>query len=283
MKEYEPSNSIANQKIAVIMSVYKNDVIQYVKLAVESIINQKYTNFDFYVQYDGPVCQEVDEYLSSLNDGRVKIQRREENKGLAHSLNNLLAIVKLQDYEYIARMDADDISLPERFAKQVEYFKLHKEVDMVGGAINEIDEIGINRGKVTKYPCNSNECRAFFAKRNPVAHPTVMFRRSFFDKAGWEYPTDFVRNEDTRLWHEGYKHSCVIANLPDVLLNFRMTDAMFKQRRNGKDFAKSQLKLRKMINRDLKFGVMADVYAYAMFLLMISPSWLLKFAYRVLR
>ena len=94
---------------------------------------------------------------------------------------------------------------------------------------------------------------------------------------------DFVRNEDTRLWHEGYKHGCVIANLPDVLLHFRMTDAMFTQRRNGKAFAKSQLELRKMINRDLKFGFMANVYAYAMYLLMISPSWLLKLAYRVLR
>ena len=62
-----------------------------------------------------------------------------------------------------------------------------------------------------------------------------------------------------------------------------MTDAMFTQRRNGKVFAKSQLEMRKMINRDLNFGFMSYVYAYAMYLLMISPSWLLKLAYRVLR
>jgi len=272
-----------NQKIAVIMSLYINDVIQYVRLAVESILGQTYTNFDFYIQYDGPIQAQVDEFLSSLPDARIKIMRRAENMGLAHSLNDLLAMLASQDYEYIARMDADDISLHERFEKQIEYLKFHLDVDMVGSAINEIDEEGKDRGKVTKYPCCSEECRAFFAKRNPVAHPTVMFRRSFFEKAGWEYPTDFIRNEDTRLWHEGYKHGCVIANLPDVLLHFRMTDAMFTQRRNGKAFAESQLQLRKMINRDLKFGFIADVYAYAMYLLMISPSWLLKFAYRVLR
>lgn len=265
------------------MSLYKNDTLQHVKLAVESILQQTFKDIDFYIQYDGPICPEVDKYLSGLDDERMKIQRRAENKGLARSLNDLLAEVMPQGYEYIARMDADDISLPERFEKQLNYLKSHPEVDMVGGAINEINENGENRGKVTKYPCYPDDCRAFFAKRNPVAHPTVMFRRSFFEKAGWEYPTDFVRNEDTRLWHEGYKHGCVIANLPDVLLHFRMTDAMFTQRRNGKAFAKSQLELRKKINKDLEFGNMANVYAYVMYLLMISPSWFLKFAYRVLR
>lgn len=270
-------------KLSVIMSVYKNDTVKYVKLAVQSILDQNYKDFDFYIQYDGPVGIDVDEYLSKLTDERVKIQRRKENKGLAHSLNDLLAIVEQQRYEYIARMDADDIALQDRFEKQIAYLELHSEVDMVGGAINEIDENGEDRGKVTKYPCNPEDCFTFFAKRNPVAHPTVMFRRSFFEKTGWGYPMDYVRNEDTRLWHEAYKHGCVIANLPDVLLNFRMTDAMFTQRRNGKSFAKSQLQLRKMINKDLKYGLMANVYAYAMYLLMISPSWMLKIAYRVLR
>lgn len=272
-----------NRKIAVIMSLYKNDVIQYVSLAVESILNQTYTDFYFYIQYDGPIQSEVDKYLSELKDERVKIKRRAENRGLAQSLNELLAVVMTKDFEYIARMDADDISLPDRFEKQLVYLKSHIDVDMVGGAINEIDENGKNRGRLIKYPCKPEECRAFFAKRNPVAHPTVMFRRSFFEKVGWKYPTDFVRNEDTRLWHEGYKHGCVIANLPCVLLNFRMTDAMFTQRRNGNAFAKSQLMLRKIINKELQFGAIANCYAYAMYLLMISPSWLLKFAYRVLR
>ena len=274
---------MAKKSIVVIMSLYKNDRLEFVKLAVESILGQTCKDVDFYILYDGPIHPEVDTYLSGLTDESIKILHRAENRGLAYSLNELLQIVMSKGYDFIARMDADDISMPERFEKQLEYLKSHPEVDMVGGAINEINENGDNRGKVTKYPCSPEACRTFFAKRNPVAHPTVMFRRSFFKKAGWKYPTDFVRNEDTRLWHEGYKHGCVIANLPDVLLHYRMTDAMFTQRRNGKAFAKSQLKLRKMINRDLKFGVMAYVYAYAMYLLMISPTWLLKFAYRVLR
>lgn len=270
-------------RIAVIMSLYKNDVLDYVKLAVESILHQTFSNFDYYILYDGPIKEDVDQYLSSINDERIHLYKRNENKGLALSLNELLGIIRPLNYDYIARMDADDISLPERFDKQISFLQAHPDIDLVGGAINEIDENSQNRNKITKYPCDPDKCREFFAKRNPVAHPTVIFRRSFFEKAGWEYPTDFVRNEDTRFWHEGYKNGCKITNIPDVVLNFRMTDNMFKNRRNGKEFASSQLKLRKIIRKDLGYSIKADIYAYATYLLMISPSWLLKIAYRILR
>lgn len=265
------------------MSLYKNDVLRYVKLAVESILNQTYKNFDFYIQCDGPIRKEVEEYIFSLTDKRIKIQKRAENKGLAHSLNDLLAVVMPQGYEYIARMDADDISVLDRFEKQIGYLEKHHDIDCLGGAINEIDEGGEDRGKITYYPCSPEKTRAFFAKRNPVAHPTVIMRRTIFEKSGCYYPVDFVRNEDTMLWYKSYMGGAKIANLPDVLLNFRMTDAMFTQRRNGRAFAKSQLELRKMINKDLQFGFIASVYAYAMYLLMISPSWVLKLAYKILR
>ena len=92
------------------MSLYKNDVLEYVRLSVESILNQTYKDFDYYIQYDGPVDAEVDAYLSGVNDERVRIQRRAENKGLAQSLNDLMNVVMHIGYEYIARMDADDIS-----------------------------------------------------------------------------------------------------------------------------------------------------------------------------
>ena len=274
---------VDKKTIAVIMSLYKNDVVEYVRLSVESILNQTYRDLDLYLQYDGPIKPEVDAYLSGIGDERVHIQRRAENKGLAQSLNDLLAIVMPMGYEYIARMDADDISELNRFEKQMAYLEAHKDVDCLGGAINEIDEKGQNRCKVVSYPCEPDKARAFFCKRNPVAHPTVLMRRSLLEKAGGFYPMDFVRNEDTMLWYKAYMGGARIANLPDVVLNFRMTDAMFKQRRNGKVFAKSQLEMRKIINKDLGYGAMSMVYVYAMYALMISPSWLLKLAYKVLR
>lgn len=270
-------------KTVILQSVYKNDKPEYLYQSINSILNQTYVSFDYYIGIDGPINDELRRVLVSFQDSRLKVLDNKDNKGLAGILNDLLTQCKKIDYEYIARMDADDIALPDRLQKQVAFLEANPNIDMAGGAINEIDEEGKDRGKVTRYPCEPDACRAFFAKRNPVAHPTVMFRRSFFEKAGWEYPTDYVRNEDTRMWHEGYKHGCVIANLSDVLINFRMSDNMFKQRRNGHDFAKSQLKLRKRIAKDLGYGFMAYVYAYAMYLLMISPSCVLKFAYKILR
>ena len=121
-----------NNRIAVILSLYKNDRIDFVKLAVESILNQTYKDFDYYLQYDGHMSAEVDAYLSGLKDERIRILRRAENKGLAQSLNDLLNIVMPMGYEYIARMDADDISEVNRFERQLEYFDSHPEVECLG-------------------------------------------------------------------------------------------------------------------------------------------------------
>lgn len=270
-------------KLAVIQSVYKNDNPQYLKLSLDSILNQTSRNFTVFLGIDGEISTDLWSIINNVQDDRLQVIANKKNKGLASILNELLEKCRKGGYEFIARMDSDDIAVNNRFEKQVAFLCKHENIDVVEGAINEIDSNGRDRGKITRYPCSVEACRAFFAKRNPVAHPAVMFRRSFFEKTEWHYPTDFVRNEDTRLWHEGYKHGCKIANIPDVVLNFRMTDDMFKKRRNGKDFAKSQLELRKKIIKDLGYGVMAYVYAYVMYVLMISPSCVLKTAYKFLR
>lgn len=270
-------------KLTVIQSVYKNDDPLYLKLSLDSILNQTSSDFTLFLGIDGEISADLWSVINNIKDDRLQVIANKKNKGLASILNELLEKCRKDGYEFIARMDSDDIAVNNRFEKQLAFLCKHEDIDVVGGAINEIDSNGRDRGKITRYPCSVEACRAFFAKRNPVAYPTVMFRRSFFEKAGWHYPTDYVRNEDTRLWHEGYKHECKIANLPDVVLNFRITDDMFKQRRNGKVFAKSQLELRKIIAKDLGYGPMAYIYAYCMYILMISPSWLLKLAYKFLR
>lgn len=270
-------------KLAVIQSVYKNDKPEYLRLSIESILNQTYSDFDLYLGIDGPIGDELSSVINNLIDDRIIVIANKENKGLAHILNDLLGECTKKDYEFIARMDSDDIAFKDRFEKQMLFLENHPEVDVVGGAVNEIDEKGNNRNHIVKYPCTPAECFKFFSKRNPVAHPTVIFRKRFFDKTGSFYPTNFVRNEDTELWLQGYVHGTIITNLPDVVLNFRVTEDMFKQRRNGREFAQSQLTLRKIINKELEYGFMASVYAYAMYYLMIAPSWLRKIAYKVLR
>lgn len=274
-----------NNKIAVILPVYKNDKVNYLRLSVDSILYQTYGNLQIYVGVDGPVGNELKECLDALDQyEKVTVIWFSENRGLACVLNDLLDICFKEGYEYIARMDADDISETDRFENQMAYLEVHPEIDVVGGAINEIDEEGKNRGKTIVYPAGPKECREFFSKRNPHAHPAVLFRKSFFDKLnGKKYRPEYRQNQDTMLWYDGMMAGTQHANIPDVVLNFRMTDAMFKKRRNGWAFAKKQFEDRLMINRGLGYGFGANVYGFAMFCMLVSPVWVKKIAYKVFR
>ena len=276
---------LMNKRIAVILPVYKKDKVEYLNKAIESIAMQTYRDFHIYVGVDGPVGDDLYDCIMHLESQNIiTIVKFEKNRGLACVLNDLLDICFKNGNEYIARMDADDISEKSRFEKQVAYLEKHPEIDVVGGAINEIDEEGKNRGKTIIYPETPEECKAFFAKRNPHAHPAVMFRKSYFDKLkGKKYRPEYRQNQDTMLWYDGMAAGTQHANIPDVVLNFRMTNAMFKKRRNGWAFAKEQFKDRLMINRGLGYGFGADVYGFAMFCMLVSPVWVKKIAYRILR
>lgn len=272
-------------KIAVILPVYKKDKVDYLNKAIESIVFQTYEDFHLFIGVDGPVGDDINRFLGLIdNQTKVSIVRFEENRGLACVLNNLLDICFKKGFEYIARMDADDISEYDRFEKQIKYLQGHPEIDVVGGAINEIDEKGESRHKTIVYPETPVECKEFFAKRNPHAHPAVMFRKSFFDKLNEKkYRPEYRQNQDTMLWYDGFMAGTNNANIHDVVLKFRMTDAMFKKRRNGWAFAKKQFKDRLMINKGLGYGSEADIYGFAMFCMLVSPAWIKKIAYKVFR
>lgn len=266
--------------IAVIMSLYKNDGLDLVKLSVESILNQTYKDFDLYIQYDGAIKLEVNEYLSSLTDERIKIRKRTENKGLAQSLNNLLAIVMPIGYEYIARMDADDVSMFNRFEKQIKYFTSHIEIDCLGTWAIEIDSKG-NEYFRKQMPVTHDGCRKLFKKRDCMIHPTVMFRRSYFEKAGL-YPEDTYFGEDTMMWAKGFKAGCRFANLPEYLFKFRLDDNFF-QRRRGWKHAKSIFILRRRVNKMLGFGLKEDCYAIMYGIVKMMPTKVLNLIYKKMR
>lgn len=99
------------------MSIYKRDTLALVKESVNSILLQSHVLFDFYIQLDGEIDRDVESFLNTLeqNDNRLILKRSLNNKGLARSLNDLLEFVLPKNYDYIARMDADDISLSGRF------------------------------------------------------------------------------------------------------------------------------------------------------------------------
>ena len=262
------------------MSLYKNDRLEFVKLAVESILSQTYYDFDYYIQFDGTIDANVEAYLRGLNDERIKIRARSENKGLAYSLNELLQIVMPKGYEYIARMDADDISMPDRFEKQLAYLQSNPEVECLGAWAIEINSKGEEYYR-KQMPETHEACNYMFRKRDCMIHPTVMYRRSYIEKAGL-YALDTYFGEDTMMWAQGFKAGCVFANVPEYLLQFRLDDNFFERRRGWKH-AKSIFMLRHRVNKMLHYGIMADFWAFAYAAAKMMPKFILNIIYKTVR
>ena len=266
--------------VAIIMSVYLNDKLDYIKLSVDSILNQNYTDFDFYILFDGPIRDDVHGYLTTINDPRITIIERKINKGLAISLNELLQIVLPKGYEFVARMDADDISLPTRFERQIEFMNTHSDIDCIGTWAIEINADGSEYFH-KQMPENHDECRELFKKRDCMIHPTVMFRHSYFDKAGL-YPEDTYFGEDTMMWANGFASGCRFSNIPEYLFKFRLDQDFFNRRRGWKH-AKSIYTLRKKVNKMLGFGIKADIYAILYASAKMMPKAILNTIYKLAR
>lgn len=273
--------AMENKRVAVMLPVYKNDSPKYLAKAIESILYQTYRNNHLYIGVDGPVGDELKETLEVLDrQNSVDIVWFPENRGLACVLNDLVAICKKEGYDFYARMDADDISVNDRFEKQIKYLEKHQEVDVVGGAIEEIDEKGNKRGKHVEYPLTHEDCRKFFRYRDPLAHPAVMFRARYFEKVVGGYRPEYRKNQDTMLWYDGFLNGCVFANLKDTILNFRVNED-FYNRRNGWKRAKQMLRDRLKMNKALDYDISANLFAIAMFCMTVSPSCVKKFLYKI--
>lgn len=256
--------------IGVLMSVYDKVKVEELHVSIQSILNQTCVDFQLFIGVDGPINEELDGTLNQhCIDSRVRVVRFAENRGLAAVLNDLIEISG--HCEYLARMDADDIALPQRLERQVVFLENHPEVDVLGCAVEEFDEKQNSLG-VSYYPASSEECYKWFAKWNPVVHSTVMFRHRFFEKAGL-YNVNYLRHQDTMLWVSGFKAGCNFANIPEVLMRISTPHDLFKHRLGGWKLAWRSFKDRIWINRQLKYGVEAYWYAFMMFVAMIRPVW----------
>lgn len=266
--------------LSVIISIYKNDRLEFVRESITSILDQTYKDFDLYILYDGPIEQSIREYISGLDDNRVNVIERKENRGLAVSLNQLLDIVLKKGYRYIARMDADDISMPERFARQIAFWDQHPDVDCVGSWAVEINADGSEYFR-KQMPASHDACRDMFRKRDCLIHPTVMFRREYFDKAG-PYPEDTYFGEDTMMWAKGFAAGCRFANVQEYLLKFRLDNNFFNRRRGWKH-ARSIWSLRHKVNRMLGFGAKEDLFALLYATAKLMPTQILNLIYKTAR
>lgn len=268
-------------KVVVLLPVYKGDNPIFLECAINSLLNQTYSDVSIFIGIDGPVGENVITCIDGLSaKSDIRVIQFEENRGLAAVLNDLLNICSKEKMEYIVRMDADDISVNNRIQKQLGFLISHPDVDVVGGRIEEINEQSERNGKSVTYPLTHQECFKFFRYRDPLAHPAVMFRKSFFDKAKG-YRNEYRKNQDTMLWFDGFMNGCIFANLDETVLLFRVTDDFYKNRRNGFKRAKKMLKDRFMINKALHYDWSAYLFSFLMFIMTLTPPFLKKFLYRI--
>ncbi|HVD37629.1 MAG TPA: glycosyltransferase, partial [Solirubrobacterales bacterium] len=205
----------ASPAISVLMPV--RDGARFLVEAVESVLAQSFSDLELVVVDDGST-DSTPRLLEQIagRDSRLVVHRRRPGRNLAEVLN---LAAELSRAPLLARLDADDVALPERLRLQVEFLDAHPEVALLGGQALMIDEAGRDFGRA-EYPQHDDELRQDLQAGNPFVHPAVAMRRQAFEAVGG-YRVNFDYAEDLDLWlrlAEGRK----IANLADVVVKYRI-------------------------------------------------------------
>jgi glycosyltransferase involved in cell wall biosynthesis len=200
--------------ISVLMPAYNCEA--YVLEAVSSMLSQSFADFELLVIDDGST-DSTRKLLDSVHDPRLRLVSNERNIGLIGTLNRGL---ELATGRYVARMDADDISAPERLEKQVQFLEAHPDVHVLGTMVNLINEQGKVFGAIAGYPKDADEVHRFLLRECCLIHPSVMFRRDTVQAVGG-YAASARHAEDYDLWLRlSDRHK--IANLSEKLVSYRM-------------------------------------------------------------
>ena len=205
-------------EISVIMATYK-EKIELLKVAIESILKQTYNNFEFIIILDNPENIEhircIENYQK--NDDRIRFYINEKNMGLTKTLNKALSLSK---GKYICRMDADDVSMPDRIEKQLHYLNQY-HYDLIGGLSHMIDENGKTIYSIKKVPTDFNKIKKCIKYNQVISHPTWFGKKEVFEQLEGYRQMPLCEDYDftLRAILKGYK----ISNLNEVVLKYRMT------------------------------------------------------------
>jgi len=214
-----------NRLVSVIIAVYDGNNPLHLKKAVESILSQTYSPIECIIVIDGRVSEELDACLNEIgSDERVRIISFPKNGGPAKARNEGFLRSK---GKYIAIMDADDISAPDRIHKQVQFLE-HTGADLVGSFmyyINEEDKI-IDQKRM---PLTMEEMKKYLFLINPINNPTVFARAEILKEN--LYNINYRRAQDYELWIRLIKKGCLLMNQPEYLLYFRLGEKFFSKRR----------------------------------------------------
>jgi len=215
MKQDSPSPSCEIPAISVIMPVYNAEA--YLHEAIESILNQTFADFEFIIIDDCSTDEsyEIIKKYAKL-DRRIVVLRNYENLKLSKTLNKA---IKISKGKYVARMDADDISMPDRLKKQFDYMENNSEIGISGGTMQIIDFEGKVTGK-RKYHMKDKDIRKNIFRYSPFSHPLIIIRKAVLSKAGF-YNQDYNPAEDYEFYFRVGKYA-KFGNLEDFLLKYRV-------------------------------------------------------------
>ena len=212
-------------KISVVMPVYNGE--KYLSEAIDSILNQTFTDFEFIIIND---CSTdgTEGIIKSYNDSRIVYIKNGKNMGVANSLNKGL---DMATGEYIARMDADDISMPQRFEKQVKFKDKHLNIAVCGCRVEMFGALS-NKNVCTIVGSENMKVNMLFA--SCLAHPTVIMKRSIFECEHFRYDVNYEGAEDYELWTRViFKYD--MDNIDEMLLKYRIHSNQVTQRYTAKD------------------------------------------------
>lgn len=194
-------------KISAVMPLY-NTPFEYLSATVESILSQTFADFELIV-IDDASSVEYSEFFEKFNDERIKYFKLEQNAGPGHARNEG---IKKATGEYVALVDSDDISLPERFRLQAEFLDQNPEISILGTGFR------FSNRKNPAQICDDNEIKNFLLFNSPLCNPTVMFRRENMINKNLFFNESINFAEDYKLWIDATFAGLKFANLKEVLL-----------------------------------------------------------------
>lgn len=274
MPLYEVPMDADLTKYSVLMSVYKNDVPEYVKQAVDSMLNQSLPCNQFVIVEDGPISDELELLIKSYEENHPQlftVVRLEENGGLGNALNQGMKVCR---NELVARMDADDISMLNRCEKQIKEYRNNPGLSVVGTQINEFVGEKENVVSLRKVPIDMENIIKFSKRRSPFNHVTVMYRKSTVESFGG-YAT-YNRKEDLELFVKMVNNGIKVMTIDEALVYVRIGEDNLRRRRswiNCKEYIDIMYRFYKQ--GYLRISDMIYVLAgqTAMFIL---PRWILQ-------
>lgn len=227
-----------NLQFSVLISVYFRDNADHLYLSLESLFQQTLKPDEIVLVQDGPLTAElyyVIDFFVRKNEIDFQVLALSENKGLGLALHSGL---QLCQYNIVARMDSDDICCVDRFEKQIPYFTHKSEISVLGSAVEEFNMEPGDLSRFRRLPLSYIDILKFSKYRNPINHPSVVFRKDHVLKVG-SY-LDMPLFEDYYLWIRVLMTGYKMANLHDVLLKFRIGNDMIG-RRHGISYLKKEI------------------------------------------